>query len=69
MDCADIVVATVIDGSLSRIGDFYTISRATPRPDSFYMGDDSLTSAVGFERDGVTTVMFRKPLQSSSDTN
>uniref|UniRef100_A0A915A5V3 DOMON domain-containing protein n=1 Tax=Parascaris univalens TaxID=6257 RepID=A0A915A5V3_PARUN len=63
MDCSDIVIGQVKDG-LSRVRDFYTISRATPRLDSFYGGDDSLTSAVAYEQDGITTLIFRKPLKA-----
>ncbi len=67
MDCTDIVVGSAI-GDMSRIGDFYTVSRATPRQDSFYGGEDSLTAAVGWEENGVTTLMFRKPLKGETLT-
>lgn len=66
MDCSDIVIGQVKDG-LSRVRDFYTISRATPRLDAFYGGDDSLTSAVAYEQDGITTLIFRKPLKGSNN--
>jgi hypothetical protein len=32
-------------------------------PDSFFGGKEDLTSAVGYEQDGVTTIMFRKKLE------
>lgn len=64
MDCTDIVIGSAI-GDMSRIGDYYTVSRATPRQDSFYGGEDSLSAAVGWEENGVTTVMFRKPLKGT----
>ena len=35
--------------------------RSTPRRDEVYGGQDDLTAAIGWESDGVTTVMFRKP--------
>ena len=36
-------------------------SRSTPRRDAVYGGQDDLTAAIGWEEDGVTTVIFRKP--------
>ena len=35
--------------------------RSTPRRDAVYGGQDDLTAAIGWEEDGVTTVIFRKP--------
>lgn len=32
-----------------------------------YGGDDDLTAAIGWEEDGWTTVMFRKPVTGSRD--
>lgn len=52
-------------GMRHRIGDYYTRDRSTPRLDTFWGGQDSLTAAMGFERDGVTTIMFRKKLTST----
>lgn len=63
MDCTDIVIGTA-RGGFSRIGDYYTRDRSTPRFDSFYGGQDSLTAAVGEERDGMTTILFRRKLKS-----
>ena len=41
---------------------FYLLSsRSTPRRDAVYGGQDDLTAAIGWEEDGVTTVIFRKP--------
>ena len=59
MDCADIVVGSAI-GTISKVQDYYTVSRATPQVDEFYGGKQSLTAAAGYEKDGVTTIMFRK---------
>lgn len=63
MDCTDIVVGMAI-GSESRVGDYYTRDRSTPRHDEFYGGTQSLTAALGREVDGVTTIMFRKKIDS-----
>lgn len=64
MDCVDMVIGMAV-GNLHRIGDYYSISRATPREDSFYNGSDSLVAAYGYEEDGITTIMFKKPLTAS----
>merc|ERR1719245_2441585 len=66
MDCQDIIIGKV-KGDLSNIGDYYTRDRSTPRRDEFYGGKDDLTAAIGWERDGVTTLMFRKPVTGSRD--
>ena len=58
MDCVDMVIGTARGGT-SRIFDYYTRDRSTPRPDEFWGGQDDLTAAVGWERDGETTVLFR----------
>lgn len=39
--------------------------RSTPRVDSFWGGRNDLTSAVGSEVDGITTIAFRKKLKSN----
>ncbi|KAF2359756.1 DOMON domain [Trinorchestia longiramus] len=64
MDCTDIVVG-MANGNSYRIMDYYTRDRSTPRPDAFWGGEDSLTAALGWEEDGVTTIVFRRPLQAS----
>jgi len=62
MDCADIVIGAAI-GRLSRVKDYYTPDRSTPRQDQFYGGTDSLTAAIAGQSDtGITTVIFRRPL-------
>ena len=38
-------------------------------PDSFYDGKDDLTAAMGFEDNGVTTIAFRRSLESSEPTD
>jgi hypothetical protein len=66
MDCTDIVIG-VARGNQYRVIDYYTRDRATPRKDSFYGGEDSLTGAVAKEVDGITYVKWRKPLQSGKE--
>ena len=41
------------------MGDYYTRDRSTPQPDSFYGGEDDLSSAEGWVSDGNTHIMFR----------
>lgn len=64
MDCTDIVIG-VARGNQYRVFDYYTRDRATPRMDSFYGGEDSLTGAIAKEMDGMTIVKWRKTLESS----
>jgi len=62
MDCADMVIGAAV-GRLSRVKDYYTADRSTPRPDQFYGGTQSLTAAIASQSDtGITTVIFRRPL-------
>lgn len=63
MDCTDIVTG-MAQGFYSRIQDQYTRDRSTPREDWYWGGSDSLTLASGFEQDGVTTIIFRRRLES-----
>lgn len=64
MDCTDIVIGSARNQS-SRILDYYTRDRSTPRQDSFYGGTSDLTATGGFEENGVTTIIFRRKLQST----
>ena len=69
MDCTDMVIG-VARGSASRVFDYYTRDRSTPRRDEdFWGGSDDLTAAVGFERDGETTILFRKKLNGGSGSD
>jgi len=52
-------------GQLSRILDYYTRDRSTPRLDSFWGGKDDITSATGWEKDKKTTLIFRRRVRSS----
>ena len=63
MDCVDIVVGAA-RGKQSRILDYYTRDRSTPRTDDFYGGRDSLTAAVGMEKDGMTYIKYRRRLDA-----
>jgi hypothetical protein len=37
--------------------------RSTPRVDTFWGGKNDLTAAMGYEKDGITTILFRKKLK------
>ncbi|CAO4364658.1 unnamed protein product [Caenorhabditis nigoni] len=63
MHCADMVVGMVANGR-ARIMDMYSPSKATPMEDTFFGGENSLTSAAAFQEDGVTTLIFRKKLEA-----
>ena len=63
MDCQDIVIGKAF-GDFSHVADYYTRDRSTPRRDEVYNGQDDLTAAAGWEEDGTTTIMFRKPVDS-----
>lgn len=68
MDCTDIIIGSA-RGKTSRIGDFYTRDRSTPRVDEFWGGKSHLTAAAGFEENGVTTIIFRRKLQADEPTD
>ena len=70
MDCTDIIIGTA-RGTSYRIGDYYTRDRSTPRKDAYWddNGRDSLTAAFGYERDGVTTILFRRKLAANEPTD
>lgn len=68
MDCTDIVIGTA-RGEMSRIWDYYTRDRSTPRLDTFYGGKSELTATGGFEKDGITTIIFRKKLSADEPTD
>lgn len=68
MDCTDIVIGTA-RGEMSRIWDYYTRDRSTPRMDTFYGGKSELQATGGFEKDGITTIVFRKKLDASEPTD
>ena len=63
MDCQDVFIGKAF-GSFSHVADYYTRDRSTPRRDEVYGGEDDLVAAAGWEEDGVTTIMFRKPVDS-----
>mgnify|MGYP002716716853 CR=1 FL=1 len=61
MDCTDIVIG-MARGNISRIWDYYTRDRSTPRLDTFWGGKNDLTGAMGYERNNTTVIVFRKRL-------
>lgn len=68
MDCTDMIIGSA-RGTSHRIGDYYSRDRSTPRRDSYWGGKDSLTAAMGFEKDGVTTIVFRRKLAANEPTD
>ena len=69
MDCLDIVLGTVRNGK-SRISDYYTRDRSTPRLDKqFWGGKDDLTDAIGWQTDGITYIKFRKTIKGSGGSD
>lgn len=63
MDCTDMIIGAA-KGGLSRIRDYYARGRHTPLLDSKWGGRDDITAATGWESNGVTTLIFRRRLQS-----
>ena len=68
MDCTDIVIGTARE-QYSRVLDYYTRDRSTPRIDTFYGGKSDLTAAGGYEENGVTTIIFRKKMETNEPTD
>ena len=50
-------------GDTSRVWDFYTRDRSTPRRDQYFGGQSDLTTSMAWEEDGETTIFFRKKLK------
>nr|XP_024214773.1 uncharacterized protein LOC106679441 isoform X2 [Halyomorpha halys] len=68
MDCTDMVIGTA-RGNAFRIWDYYTRDMSTPKLDTYWGGKNDLTAAMGFEKDGVTTIVFRKKLKATEMTD
>uniref|UniRef100_A0A0R3S1G0 DOMON domain-containing protein n=1 Tax=Elaeophora elaphi TaxID=1147741 RepID=A0A0R3S1G0_9BILA len=68
MDCLDMVIGMMING-VSQVRDYYSLSQIALQPDEFFGGQDSLTSATVYQQDGITTVVFRKPLRASDQAD
>ncbi|VDN83646.1 unnamed protein product, partial [Brugia pahangi] len=68
MDCLDMVIGVIIDG-ISQVRDYYSFPQITPQLDEFFGGKDSLTSATAYQQDGITTIIFRKPLKASDQAD
>lgn len=64
MDCSDIIIGSV-RGNYHRLRDSYARGRHTPLPDSIWGGRDDLIGAAGWERYGVTTIVFRRRMDST----
>jgi len=62
MDCTDMVVGSARSG-LSRVGDYYTRDRSTPRRDGDWGGEDDLVAAHAWEEEGRTTVRVVRRVQ------
>lgn len=72
MDCTDIIIGAVRGGVYSRILDYYTRDRSTPRLDEFWTheGSNSITSATGWETDdGQSVIIFRRKVKSFEVTD
>jgi len=50
-------------GQRSRIYDAFSRDRSTPKADTYYGAENSLTAAIGEEVNGETTIIFRKKLE------
>ncbi|CAK9300686.1 unnamed protein product [Gordionus sp. m RMFG-2023] len=64
MDCMDMVIGMARDYYF-RIDDYYSRDRSTPMLDTVFGGRNDITGAMGYEKDGQTTILFRKKLKSS----
>ncbi|CAH0551188.1 unnamed protein product [Brassicogethes aeneus] len=68
MDCTDMIIGSA-RGTASRIADYYTRDRSTPKMDNFWGGKNDLIAAMGFEKDGVTTILFRRKLKATDQSD
>ncbi|EDV20018.1 uncharacterized protein TRIADDRAFT_61434 [Trichoplax adhaerens] len=68
MDCTDMVIGSA-RGNMFRLFDYYSRDRSTPRMDSYFGGEDSITAAVGSESNGYTTLRWRKQLTAEGTTD
>lgn len=68
MDCTDIIIGSA-RGKASRVKDYYTRDRSTPREDEFWGGKNDLTLGTGFEENGITTIIFRKKFDAKEPTD
>lgn len=68
MDCIDLVMGAA-RGPLSKIRDYYTRDRSTPRVDSFWGGIDDITSATGWEEEEQTVLIFRRKLVTKDEAD
>ena len=68
MDCTDLIIGAA-RSNLSRIRDYYTRDRSTPRLDYFYNGKEDLTAATGWEFDKKTILIFRRKLRADEKSD
>lgn len=68
MDCTDVVIGAA-RGMASRVGDYYSRDRSTPRVDEVFGGKSNLELGTGFEENGMTTIIFRKKLVATEPTD
>jgi len=64
MDCIDLIMGAA-RGQLSRIRDYYTRDRSTPRVDSFWGGKEDITSSIGWEKGNKTVLIFRRKIRAT----
>lgn len=61
---ADIVIGSVESG-IARLDDYWATSFSQPQPDTTFGGSKDVELISGTEVNGVTTLVFRKPIQSN----
>lgn len=62
MDCTDMVIGSARNKH-SRVHDSYTRDRSTPKFDTYFGAENSLTAAIAEEKNGETTMLFRRRLE------
>ena len=60
MDCTDLVMAFVREGSWLHVADMYSRDTSSPLRDSWLDGEESLSAAYGYQDGERTVVMFRR---------
>jgi hypothetical protein len=61
MDCVDLVMGSVIDGTFLHIADMYSRDKSSPLKDGWFDGEESLSAAYGFKSNTNRTIlMFRR---------
>ena len=61
MDCVDLVMGSVVDGTFLHIADMYSRDKSSPLKDGWLDGEESLSAAYGFKSGTNRTIlMFRR---------